>query len=205
VRYTKWKARLNCHGGQPEHGINFWETYLPVVNWFLIRLFLVTSILQNWDTRHQIDFVLAFPQADVECDIYMEVPVGFMLPGDKKKYCLKLNKNIYGTKQAGRVWNKHVNKGLLELGYKPSIIDPCVYYRGKTVFMIYVDDGIFAGPDRGEIERPIKEMQDKFNVTDEGDLKEYLGVLVDVGKLLFILFYESIFRDYSVFMTDRLT
>jgi hypothetical protein len=161
----KWKARLNCHGGQQEHGINFWEMYSPVVNWFSIRLFLVTSILQNWDTR-QIDFVLAFPQADVECDIYMEVPVEFVLPGDKKKYCLKLIKNIYGTKQAGRVWNRHVKKGLLELGYKPSIIDPCVYYRRKTVFMIYVDDGIFAGPDRGEIERLIKEMQDKFNVTD---------------------------------------
>jgi hypothetical protein len=174
----KWKARLNCHGGQQEHGINFWETYSPVVNWFSIRLFLVTSILQGWDTR-QIDFILAFPQADVECDIYMEVPVGFVLRGDKKKYCLKLIKNIYGTKQAGRVGNKHVNKGLLEQGYKPSIIDPCVYYRGKTVFMIYVDNGIFAGPDRGEIETLIKEMQNKFNVTDEGDLKEYLGVLVE--------------------------
>jgi hypothetical protein len=45
--------------------------------------------------------------------------------------------------------------------------------------MIYVDDGIFAGPDRVEIERLIKEMQAKFNVTDEGDLKEYLGVLVE--------------------------
>jgi hypothetical protein len=40
--------------------------------------------------------------------------------------------------------------------------------------MIYVDDQIFAGPDRKEIERLIREMQDKFNVTDEGDLKEYL-------------------------------
>jgi hypothetical protein len=109
----------------------------------------------------------------------MEVPVGFVLQGDKKKCCLKLIKNIYGTKQAGRVWNKHVNKGLLELGYKPSIMDPCVYYRGKTVFMIYVDNGIFAGPDRSKIEMLIKEMQKKFNLTDEGDLKEYLGVLVE--------------------------
>jgi hypothetical protein len=41
----KWKARLNCHGGQQEHGINFWETYSPVVNWYSIRLFLIISIL----------------------------------------------------------------------------------------------------------------------------------------------------------------
>jgi hypothetical protein len=52
----KWKARLNCHRGQQEHGVNFWETYSPVVKWFSIRMFLVTSILRNWDTR-QIDFV----------------------------------------------------------------------------------------------------------------------------------------------------
>ena len=174
----KWKARLNCHGGQQEHGVNFWETYSPVVNWFSIRLFLVTSILRNWETR-QIDFVLAFPQADVECDIYMEIPVGFVLTGNKKKYCLKLRKNIYGTKQAGRVWNKHVHKGLLKLGYKASKVDPCVYYKGQTVFMIYVDDGIFAGHDKKEIEGLIKELQKEFNVTDEGDLKEYLGVLVE--------------------------
>jgi hypothetical protein len=37
----KWKAQLNAHGGQQEHGVNFWETYAPVMNWFSIRLFLI--------------------------------------------------------------------------------------------------------------------------------------------------------------------
>jgi transposase InsO family protein len=174
----KWKARLNAHGGQQEHGVNFWETYAPVVNWFSIRLYLVISILKGWETR-QIDFVLAFPQADVECDIYMEVPMGFDLKGDKKKYCLKLKKNIYGTKQGGRVWNRHLHKGLLKLGYKPSLIDSCVYYKGRTVFMLYVDDGIFCGPDKAEIDDCIAELKGEFNITDEGNLNEYLGVLVD--------------------------
>jgi hypothetical protein len=57
----KWKARLNCHRGQQEQGVNFWEIYSPVVNWISIRLFLVTTILKDWDTQ-QIDFVLAFPR-----------------------------------------------------------------------------------------------------------------------------------------------
>jgi hypothetical protein len=83
-----------------QHGVNFWETYSPVVNWFSIRLLLVISILKGWETR-QIDFVLAFPQADVECGIYMEVPYGFDLNEAKKDFCLKLKRNIYGTKQAG--------------------------------------------------------------------------------------------------------
>jgi hypothetical protein len=47
----KWKARLNCQLGQQEHGINFWETYSPVVNWYSIRLFLIISILRGWETR----------------------------------------------------------------------------------------------------------------------------------------------------------
>jgi hypothetical protein len=122
----KWKACLNVHGGQQEHGVNFWETYAPVVNWFSIRLFLVISILQDWETR-QIDFVLAFPQADVECNLYMEIPPGLNVKGAKKKYCLKLRKSIYGTKQAGGGWSKHLHKGLIELGYTVSKIDPCVY------------------------------------------------------------------------------
>jgi hypothetical protein len=135
-----------------------------VVNWYSIRLFLIISILRGWETR-QIDFVLAFPQADVECDLHMEVPVGFDLKGRKKEFCLKLRKNIYGTKQAGRVWNKHVNKGLTKLGFKVSAVDPCVYYHGRAVFMLYVDDGIFVGPSKSEIAMLIKRMQLEFNVT----------------------------------------
>jgi hypothetical protein len=69
----KWKARLNIHGGKQEYGVNFWETYAPVISWTTIRLFLVLSILNGWQTR-QVDFVLAFPQADIECPMYMEIP-----------------------------------------------------------------------------------------------------------------------------------
>jgi hypothetical protein len=174
----KWKAHLNAHGGQQEHGVNFWETYSPVVNWFLIRLFLVISILNNWHTR-QIDFALAFPQADVECDIFMAIPPGFNLKGRKKEFCLKLEKNIYGTEQGGRVWNRHLDKGLKKLGYSPSKIDPCVYYHGTSVLMLNVDDGIFCGPNKRAIDGLIKGLKQEFNITDKGDLKEYLGVLVE--------------------------
>jgi hypothetical protein len=109
----------------------------------------------------------------------MEVPPGFNVNKAKKKYCLKLKKNIYGTKQAGRVWNKHLDKGLVKLGYVASRIDPCVYYKGQSVFMLYVDDGIFAGPYKDEISNLVEGLKSEFDITDEGDLKEYLGVLVE--------------------------
>jgi hypothetical protein len=56
-----------------KHGVNYWETYSPVVNWFSICLSLILALLYSWHTR-QIDFVLTFPQADVECDLFMHLP-----------------------------------------------------------------------------------------------------------------------------------
>ena len=69
----KHKARLNIHGGKQTYGENYWQTYSLVVNWFSIRLVLIHSIILSWNTR-QNDFVMAFPQADVECDLYKELP-----------------------------------------------------------------------------------------------------------------------------------
>jgi hypothetical protein len=71
----KHKARLNVHGGKQAYGKNYFEMYAPVVTWFSIRLLLVLSILNNWHTR-QVDFVLAYTQADIEFDMYMELPMG---------------------------------------------------------------------------------------------------------------------------------
>jgi endonuclease I len=85
----KWRARLNIHGGQQEKGINFWEMYAPVVQWVLIRIFLIAALINGWHSR-QLDFVLAYPQANIECDLYMVIPAGFNVNGNRKDYVLKL-------------------------------------------------------------------------------------------------------------------
>jgi hypothetical protein len=51
----------------------------------------------------QVGFVLAFPQADIECKMYMEVPRGFHVHGSRKEHALRFDKNLYGQKQAGQV------------------------------------------------------------------------------------------------------
>jgi hypothetical protein len=89
------------------------------------------AILSNWHTR-QLDFVLAYTQADIERDLYMKLPAGFTMPGrttieqDRRDYVLKLEKNLDRQKQAGRVWYLHLRKNLLKLGFKPSQHDACV-------------------------------------------------------------------------------
>ena len=136
-----------------------------------------SDILNNWHTK-QIDFVLAYPQADVECDLYIEIPQGFSMGGSRKTHCLKLIKNLYGSKAAGRVWQRHLFKGLDDLGFEQSQTDECVFYRGTTTFMVYTDDGIFCGPDKAEIQKCLDDLQLRFDITDEGDIDEYLGVQV---------------------------
>ena len=75
---TKWKARICCHGGMQQWGVNYWETYAPVVCWASVRLILIIAMVNGLPTR-SVDFVLAFPQADVDVPVYMELPVGFEL------------------------------------------------------------------------------------------------------------------------------
>ena len=188
----KYKARLNVHGGQQQYGVNYFETYSPVVNWFSVRLFLILSLLNNWHTK-QVDFVLAYPQAPIECDLYMKMPKGIVVPGyDNEKHCLKLIKNIYGQKQAGRVWNQYLCEGLNRLGFVRSEVDECVWYKGSTIFMYFVDDGIICGPDLQEINQVIKDFRDpdksgnQYDIEDCGDIKDYLGINftnLDDGRL----------------------
>ena len=103
----KWKARLNVHGGQQEHGIHYWDTYAPEVTWQTVQFFLILSnILLGWHSR-QLDFVMAYPQAPAEMPLYMQLPQGYKCNGmTRKTHALKLLCNVYGQKQAGWVWNK---------------------------------------------------------------------------------------------------
>ena len=85
-------------------GVNYWETYAPVVNWISIRTLLAISNIHGLPSR-SIDFVLAFLQADLDLDVFMELPVGIQVnEGDGVSYILCLNKSLYGLKQASANW-----------------------------------------------------------------------------------------------------
>ena len=176
----KWKARLNLHGGKQEHGVNYWETYSPVVDWAAIRLCMILSIINNWISV-QIDFVLAFPQAPIECKMYMEVPHGFEVEGAAPgEYVLLLLKNLYGQKQAGRVWFEHLRDGLTNIGFKQSKLNECVFVKDKVVLTIYVDDGILFGKRKKDISNIIDLLKrNKFDIEEMGDVCDYIGVKVE--------------------------
>ena len=174
----KWKARLNVHGGQQEYAVNYFDTYAPVVAWPVIRILMTLSILNKWKTR-QIDFVLAYPQAKNQYDIYMRLPHGIQMKHTKEQHCLKLQRNLYGGRDAGRTFYLFMVKGLCELGFSKSAIDECVFYRDDTIFFSYVDDGIIIAPNESKIKTIISDLNKKFDIEDKGNINEYLGVKIE--------------------------
>jgi Reverse transcriptase (RNA-dependent DNA polymerase) len=109
------------------------------------------AVLNKWFT-HQLDFVLAFPQAPVETDIYMEIPAGFDIDGDNKDCALELINNLYGQKQAGRAWNTYLTQGLIGLGFKQSTSDPCIFWRNGVILVINMDDTIVTGAVKADVQ-----------------------------------------------------
>ena len=178
----KWKSRLNLGGHKMQKGIHYDETYAPVVSWTTIRLFLILSVIFGWHSR-QIDFVLAYPQADIKRPTYMEIPKGVKFDGiDRNKHCLHVTKNVYGGRESGRTWFLFMKKGLEDLGFKQSKFDECVFYRGTTTFLVYTDDGIILDPKKENVDQTVRDIRSKFNVEDQGDLADYLGVKVQRHK-----------------------
>ena len=119
---------------------------------------MILSLLKGRNSK-QVDFIMAYPQASIEFDMYMELPHGIRTKfGDGKTHVLKLKTNLYGQKQAGRVWNEYLGKGLRKIEFKQSKVDPCIFYRDNLHFFFYVDDGFFVGSNEDEIKVVVKQL-----------------------------------------------
>ncbi len=179
---NKHKARLCAHGGMQQWGVNYWETYAPVVNWICVRFLLILSEVLQLETR-AINFVLAFPQADLDVPVFMHLPAGMIISGvpdgESTSYVLKLRKSLYGLKQASANWHDLLKTSLVSRGFKESVADPCVFIRKDMIVLVYVDDCILISRKSDVIDEFILSLiegPEKFAFTDEGDLRRYLGV-----------------------------
>ena len=207
---TKYKARLNVHGGMQTYGLNYLETYAPVVTWFSTRLLIITALLQNWSIR-QVDFVMAYTQAPIENDMYMALPAGISTSfGNKKDYVLKLKKNLFGQKQAGRVWNQFLVQKLQDIGFVPSKVDECVFYRGTTIFIVYVDDGLVLDTSGKNLDGFVQELRNAdLDVDDQGDPSDYVGVNINKDPMGYLNFtqqalIDSIIEDVGLTKSKRI-
>lgn len=124
-------------------GIDYHETYSPVVRFNTLRCLFAVAVKYDYDIDH-LDVVTAFLNGDLEEDIYMEQPEEFIKRGSEGKVC-KLKKAMYGLKQRAHAWNRKLHDVLTELGFKRSKIDQSLYIQrennGSVVYLaVYVDD-----------------------------------------------------------------
>ena len=120
--------------------VNYWETYAPLVSWISARSLLVLSELSGLESK-TIDFVLAFPQAELDIPVYMELLIGMEVSGaegDKRQPALCLKKYFYGLKQALVKWHSMLKTGLDLRAFKESVADPCVFIKQSKEGDIHV-------------------------------------------------------------------
>ena len=112
----KFKARLVAKGFTQKQGIDYFDTYAPVARIATIRLLISLTSIYNL-VIHQMDVKMAFLNGELEEEVYMEQPEGFVMKGQEHKVC-KLVKSLYGLKQAPKQWHQKFDKVVLANGYK---------------------------------------------------------------------------------------
>nr|GEV46647.1 zinc finger, CCHC-type [Tanacetum cinerariifolium] len=125
-------------GFRQKEGIDYFDTYAPVFRITTIRLFLALAAIHNL-VIHQMDVKTAFLNGDLDEEVYMKQPEGFVMPGNEHKVC-KLVKSLYGLKQAPKQWHQKFDEVVLSSGFHLNQSDKCVYskFNDSEVFVIKI-------------------------------------------------------------------
>ena len=198
----RYKGRLVAKGYSQRYGIDYDETFAPVVKFSSIRAILVAALKKNM-IIHQMDVQTAFHHGKLNEDIYMLQPEGFVEPRLEHLVC-KLNKSLYGLKQSPRCWNSVLHEYLILLGFKRSDADPCVYVDNSDSLMyiaVYVDDLIIAASCDDKLSKVKASLSSRFKMKDMGKLHFCLGVSIDYdAEKKCILMHQ---KQYILQMLER--
>lgn len=173
----RYKARLVAKGYAQKAGIDYEETYSPVVRNNTIR-FLMAFAAENGMKIFQMDAITAFLQGELTEEIYTEQPESFK---DGTNRVCRLNKAIYGLKQAGRVWNQKLDGFLIKVGFTKSKCDPCVYIKANLIIAVYVDDLLIFYKYVSDLNDVRKQLHTNFRMKDIGEAKCCLGINIHQG------------------------
>lgn len=177
---TRYKARLVAKGFNQQPGIDYHETFSPVVKFTTVRVVLSLAVSQRWPLR-QLDIQNAFLHGDLNETVYLRQPPGFSDPQKPDHVCL-LHKSLYGLKQAPRAWFHRLSTALHSLGFQGSKTDPSlfIYASGGTLLymLVYVDDIILTGNNPHAIDSIIHSLSKTFALQDMGTLSYFLGIEV---------------------------
>ena len=149
-----------------------------------MRLLLILTVFAQLSTI-QVDYSNAFAQGALQEQIYLKLPQGCTgIYGENT--ILKLNRSLYGLKQAAICWFDKLKDGLLAQGWTQPIptLEPCLFCKNGVICLVYVDDCLFFARDKSQISKYIQEIQNAgFALSIEDDVYAFLGVEFSINSV----------------------
>jgi hypothetical protein len=179
-KLIKFKARLVALGYSQQEGIDFDETYSPVLRYGTLRALIALAAAHGLHMC-QMDVITAYLNGVIDREVYMKQPPGHEVNG-KERFVCKLKKGLYGLRQSGRLWYERMNKELLRLGFTRLESDNCVYIRSSnestTIIGLYVDDLMVLSDCTIAIDGVKRGLVSAFDMKDLGKPSFILGIRV---------------------------
>ena len=201
----RFKARLVAQGFTQVEGVDYTETFAPVVALTTVRLLISTAAAAKW-FLHQMDVETAFLQAPIQEEVYVAQAPGYFLRDEMGRlYSYRLHKSLYGLKQSPFNWNVAIHEFLTsaDIGFVCNDVDRCLYTKTSPtgqlmILTIYVDDLILTGDWTDEIAAFKLALLGRFKIQDLGRLEHCLGFNVHYPKDGSILLNQVSYIDQLI-------